>query len=80
MGGIMNEALETDGAIPLDKRILTLREQKIILDADLAELYGVATKALNQAVKRNVDRFPSDFCFLLSPGEKDERLCRSSLR
>lgn len=46
--------------------ILTVREQKVILAADLAALYGVATKALNQAVKRNPDRFPDDFVFQLT--------------
>jgi len=54
---------------PLETLILTLRQQKVILDADLAELYGVPTKALNQAVKRNADRFPADFVFQLLPKE-----------
>ncbi len=40
------------------QRILFLRGQKVMIDADLAELYGVETKALNQAVKRNIERFP----------------------
>jgi hypothetical protein len=56
----------------LDRRILTIRGHKVILDADLAELYGVTTKALNQAAKRNADRFPSDFSFLLTAEEKAE--------
>ncbi len=43
-----------------------------MLDRDLAELYGVATKRLNEQVKRNIDRFPSDFMFQLSKEEKDE--------
>src|SRR5882672_7731975 len=59
-------------ALPLDERILAVRGQKVILDADLAELYGVTTKALNQAVKRNAERFPSDFSFLLTGEEKAE--------
>ncbi len=50
-------------------RILALREQRVILDADLAELYGVQTKVLVQAVKRNVARFPQDFMFQLSADE-----------
>ena len=54
----------------LDERILTIRGQKVILDADLAELYGVTTKALNQAIKRNAERFPCDFTFVLSAEEK----------
>jgi hypothetical protein len=57
---------------PLEALILTIRNQKVILDADLAEVYGVATKALNQAVKRNADRFPEDFLFQLSDQEKQE--------
>jgi len=44
----------------------------LCLDMDLAELYGVTTKALNQAIKRNADRFPNDFAFLLTDGEKAE--------
>jgi ORF6N domain len=58
--------------IPLDRRIITIRERRIILDTDLAELYGVTTKALNQAVKRNLERVPPDFSFLLSRQEKAE--------
>lgn len=53
-------------------RILLLRGQRVMLDADLAELYGVETRALNQAVKRNADRFPSDFMFQLTAMEKSE--------
>jgi hypothetical protein len=52
--------------IRIDPLILSLRGQKVILDADLAELYGVPTKVLNQAVKRNADRFPLDFMFQLT--------------
>lgn len=50
-------------------RIMALREQCVILDADLAELYGVQTKVLVQAVKRNQARFPHDFMFQLSADE-----------
>ena len=56
----------------IESRILVVREQKVIIDADLAELYGVPTKALNQAVKRNAERFPMDFMFQLSATEKAE--------
>ncbi len=49
--------------------ILVLRDQKVILDRDLAVLYGVPTKALKQAVKRNIGRFPKDFMFVLTPEE-----------
>jgi len=51
------------------EKILYLREQKVILDRDLARLYGVQTRVLNQAVKRNSDRFPPDFAFVLSRAE-----------
>ena len=52
--------------------ILVIRGQKVMIDADLAALYGVATKRLNEQVKRNIDRFPADFMFQLNPPEKDE--------
>jgi len=53
----------------VEATILTIRGQKVILDADLARVYGVPTKALNQAVKRNADRFPGDFAFRLTAQE-----------
>jgi hypothetical protein len=52
--------------------IVNVRGQKVILDADLARIYGVATKALNQAVKRNNEKFPADFMFQLTPQEVRE--------
>lgn len=54
----------------IESRILVVRTHKVIINADLALLYGVSTKALNQAVKRNAERFPADFMFRLSPDEK----------
>lgn len=56
----------------IERAILVLRGQRVILDADLAKLYGVATKALNQAMKRNRVRFPADFAFRLTREEKQE--------
>jgi hypothetical protein len=50
-------------------KIYLIRERKVMLDEDLAELYQVETKVLNQAVKRNIDRFPPDFMFQLSVNE-----------
>lgn len=47
----------------IEKKILLIREEKVMLDRDLAELYGVETKNLNKAVSRNIDRFPEDFMF-----------------
>jgi hypothetical protein len=54
---------------PIESLILNIRNQKVILDADLAQLYGVPTKVFNQAVKRNVERFPEDFIFQLTAHE-----------
>jgi hypothetical protein len=60
--------------VPLDKierHILLIRGEKVLLDSDLAEMYGVPTKALNQAVKRNLERFPKDFMFQLTWEESE---------
>lgn len=53
----------------IQSKIYEIRGQKVMLDRDLAEMYGVQTKALNQAVKRNIDRFPEDFMFQLTSEE-----------
>ncbi|MDP4201275.1 MAG: ORF6N domain-containing protein [Bacteroidota bacterium] len=53
----------------IQSKIYTIRGQKVMLDHDLAELYGVETRVLNQAVKRNMERFPSDFMFRLTVEE-----------
>jgi len=50
----------------VEKKILLIRGKKVMLDRDLAELYGVETRVLNQAVKRNIRRFPDDFMFALT--------------
>ena len=55
--------------VAIQQRILIIREQRVMLDYELASLYGVETKALNQAVKRNIERFPADFMFQLTQGE-----------
>jgi DNA-binding PadR family transcriptional regulator len=55
--------------IPIHHKIYQLRGRQIMLDEDLAELYGVETKVFNQAVKRNIDRFPEDFMFKLTESE-----------
>jgi hypothetical protein len=54
---------------PVEGRILFIRGHKVLLDSDLAELYGVSVKRLNQQVKRNPDRFPADFMFQLTAEE-----------
>jgi hypothetical protein len=64
--------LGTAVAIPVERiesRIFLIRGQKVLLDRDLAELYGVETRTLNQAVRRNLERFPSDFMFALTRDE-----------
>lgn len=53
----------------VENRILTLRNKQVMIDRDLAELYGVETKVLNQAVKRNIERFPEEFMFQLTSNE-----------
>lgn len=58
----------------IETKIILIRRKKVMLDKDLAQLYGVETKALNRAVKRNADRFPDDFMFQLKKGEYDELL------
>lgn len=56
----------------IQDKIIVIREEKVIIDRDLAQLYGVTTKALNQAVTRNRNRFPPDFMFRVTKAEKDE--------
>jgi hypothetical protein len=55
----------------IEKKILLIRGHKVMIDADLAELYGVPTKRLNEQVKRNSNRFPSDFMFQLNEEETE---------
>lgn len=62
----------------IERRVLLVRGQKVLLDFQLAELYEVETKALNQAVKRNLERFPEDFMFQLSE-EEAEQILRSQI-
>jgi len=68
----MSNSSQTTPALSIESRILLIRGQKVMIDADLAELYGVPTKRLNEQVKRNADRFPPDFMFALSAVEKSE--------
>ena len=68
----------------IEKSILLVRRQKVMLDRDLAVLYGVETRALNQAVKRNRDRFPGDFMFELTRDEirniSQSVICSSTMK
>ena len=56
----------------IESKILSLRGKQVMIDRDLAELYGVETKRLNEQVKRNIERFPAEFCFQLTTTEKAE--------
>ena len=63
---------DTTSLIPseqVEQIMLLIRGQRVMLDRDLAALYGVETKNLNKAVRRNLDRFPADFMFRLTPDE-----------
>jgi phage regulator Rha-like protein len=62
---------------PVESRILILRHQRVILDNDLAELYGVSVKRLNEQVRRNRERFPADFMFQLTA--KEDQILRSQI-
>jgi hypothetical protein len=68
------KAVTEVGAI--QERIFLIRGVKVVVDADLAEFYGVPTKRLNEQVKRNADRFPEDFMFQLDQEEKDEPVAK----
>jgi hypothetical protein len=63
-------------ALQAERRILLIRQHRVMLDSDLAALYGVETGALNRAVKRNADRFPDDFMFQLTAEEHEVLKCQ----
>lgn len=65
----MAKKLERYETYGIENIILTVRGQKVTLDADLARIYGVPTKRLNEQVRRNADRFPLDFAFVLTDQE-----------
>jgi hypothetical protein len=76
----MNQPDKNQPRVPLEiieRRIYLIREQKVMLDADLAELYQVPTKVFNQAAKRNLERFPSDFMFQLT--REETKILRSQI-
>ncbi|MFA6244041.1 MAG: ORF6N domain-containing protein [Candidatus Hydrogenedentales bacterium] len=71
--------MESRALIPverIDTAILFIRGHKVIIDSELAALYGVETKALTRAVRRNIERFPDDFMFQLSTSEFDDLKCQ----
>ncbi len=61
--------MELNEVAIIQNKILVIRNQQVMIDRDIAELYGVETRVLNQAVKRNAERFPEDFCFQLNDSE-----------
>ncbi len=70
----MNHQPETVPAPDIARLIYSFRDQRVILDSDLARIYGVETRALNQAVRRNEDRFPPEFLFQLTADEASDVL------
>src|SRR6266508_3317273 len=74
----MNGSLVTVSVARIEKAIFLIRGERVMLDSDLAALYEVTTKALNQAVRRNRERFPEDFMFQLTR-EETEQLNRSQI-
>ncbi len=66
---ILMSDLRTSAVEPVEQLIRVIRSERVILDADLASLYGVSTRRLNEQVKRNAERFPQDFAFLLTREE-----------
>lgn len=72
----MKDDLPSKPMAQIEQCIYTVRGQRIMLDADLAEVYGVDTRALNRAVKRNRDRFPDDFAFPLTRQEVANLMCQ----
>jgi hypothetical protein len=73
--GVMTEDSLPEGDDSITERILLVRGQRVLLDADLAAMYGVTTKRLNEQVRRNLDRFPPDFSFILE--DQDFAILRS---
>ena len=65
----MKRKSNRDSEIIIEKRILMIRGEKVLLDSDLAELYSVETGMLTRAVRRNIERFPEDFMFQLTKQE-----------
>lgn len=71
----LENTVPTSSIVPFEtiqSRILVMRGQRVLLDRDLAELYGVTTAQLNQQIKRNPRKFPQDFTFQLTPAERSE--------
>ena len=65
----MTDKISKHDVLTIERKIVTIRDQKVILDRDLAMLYGVPTFRFNEAIKCNLKRFPGDFMFQLTSGE-----------
>ena len=74
---MQKEEIEKFDELALKEKIFTIRNLQVMFDRDLAELYGVETRALNQAVKRNINRFPFEFMFQLTKEEFE--YCKSQI-
>ena len=61
--------MKREESLPITRKIHEIRGLKVMLDSDLAELFGVPTKVFNQSVRRNLERFPADFMFQLTENE-----------
>ncbi len=72
----MNEIIEKE-SIEIENMIYEIRGVQVMLSSDVAKLYKVETKVLNQTIKRNIKRFPKEFCFQLNIEESDELSLRS---
>ncbi len=72
----MNEIIEKDSVV-IENMIYEIRGVQVMLSSDVAKLYKVETKVLNQTIKRNINRFPKEFCFQLNIEESDELSLRS---
>ena len=70
---IMNNIMVSDN-IKIENMIYEIRGKKVMLDSDLAKLYNVETKRINEAVKNNIEKFPERYCFKLSDNESDNLL------
>ncbi|WP_300724979.1 ORF6N domain-containing protein [uncultured Bacteroides sp.] len=68
----MEKEMQIIGMKEVESRIIEVRGQKVLLDADVAALYGVETKRINEAVRRNPEKFPNDFCFQLQVSETQD--------
>ena len=67
----LEDSMDKKSSVPIQQHIHLIRGKEVIIDSDLAELYGVPTKRLNEQVKRNIERFPEDFMFQMTKEELD---------